>query len=76
MAKGFELICPSKVETSLTGFVGGIRKEHRGRMFQVEFRRGNVECTKDGNPVQWKDMPHPIRKAAHEGAAMLKQASA
>lgn len=74
MSKGFELICPTCAETQLTGFVGGIAKEHRGRAFRVEFRNGKTVCTKNGEPVAWEDMPHEIRKAAHAGAAMLKRA--
>lgn len=76
MAKGFTLICPTIAETLITGYAGGIEKEHRGRLFRVEFRPGCTVCSKDGKPLAWESLPHPIRKAAHEGAAMLKKAAA
>ena len=74
MQMSFELIVPTIIETQLTGKFGGIRKEHRGRIFEVIFwNHGNTVCTKNGGSVAWEKMPHVIRKAAHEGFEVLKQ---
>jgi hypothetical protein len=70
----FELIVPTIIETQLTGKFGAVRKEHRGRRFEVQFwNHGQTVCWKDGKAIAWEKLPHAIRKAAHDGFAVIKQ---
>lgn len=74
----YDLIVPAIAETVTTGFLGGIEREHRGRKFRVEFWRAapTTRCTKNGSPIRWEDLPHPIRSSAHAGAKQLNEARA
>lgn len=72
----YQLIVPTKIETALSGFVGAIEKNHRGRLFRVEFHAqwaGGTACKKDGKSIDWEKLPHVIRKDAHAGCAILMQ---
>jgi hypothetical protein len=72
----YTLIVPTIIETQLSGFIGAIEREHRGRKFRVEFHgyAPTTRCTKDGKAIDWEKLPHEIRKDAHAGCAQLNEA--
>lgn len=71
----YTLIVPTIIETQLSGFIGAIEREHRGRKFRVEFHgfAPTTRCTKDGKPIEWEKLPSPIRSSAHAGYAQLNE---
>lgn len=72
MTKNIDLVIPTIIETQLTGKYGAVRKEHRGRQFEIQFWREGTVCTKNGEPIDWLKLPAAIRKAAHDGFAIIK----
>ena len=70
----FNFVCPTRLESALTGFHGASETVHRGRLFRVEIHNHGIVCTKDGAPVDWERLPHGVRKDAHAAAQIIKDA--
>ena len=61
------LIVPSKAETAITGFILAAEKTNRKTVWRVEFWNGKVPLfTRNGSPVEIKDLPCSIAKFGRE----------
>jgi hypothetical protein len=76
MAKGFNLIVPTILETDLTGFIGAIEKVYRGCKYRVEFFPSGLVPMKDGRKLRsFEEMPSAVQRAARSGRETLAQAA-
>jgi hypothetical protein len=70
----FNFICPTRLESAMTGFHGASETMHRGRLFRVEIHNHGIVCTKDGAPIAWEKLPSGVRKDANAAALIIKDA--
>jgi hypothetical protein len=71
----FILIVPTRVEASLTGFIGAGERQSRGKVWRAECRAGQpVRIFKEGEPVEWAAAPAWARRFATDVLGTLRRA--
>ena len=68
---------PTILETQLTGYVGAVSRDHRGKIWRADYQAGKpVTLTRDGAAIAWQDAPRHAHKLAKDGLEFFTQAHA
>lgn len=66
MSRGFEVECPSNLETMVSGLLLSAKKTIRHVEWKCEIRWSGVKLYHEGKEIAWEKASAPARKFAHE----------
>lgn len=68
------IICPSKAESTITGFLAAYELLYASGAFKVEFHANapHLRYFYKGQAREWAKLPMHCQKAAHKAVAVLK----
>ncbi len=75
--RGFSLIQPTIIETSLTGWLATVQFTRLGHQYSIKFRHlRQPECLRDGKPIDWYKLNSKAQAVGHKAADFLRAAAA